>query len=201
MAVWHGIRLRCGSLPPSIVGAALADFLADPDLVNRVARVCDGHSTEWDGSNMVGRLTDDASDALRDIERMIEDLAGSVQASPDLAAWEAAEYVDASDWDALWPRHLTLAQAVEVALADTPVVIAGDLGGAMLDRAAQMYDSDSVKFLAVTHLDALLEDGRITDRDYWQWIAEVITSEADAMADLRPDLADQLSDLADTLSD
>ena len=201
MDVWHRRRLRCGGLPPSIGGAALAGFLADPDLVDLITRVCDGHSDAWDGSNMIGRLTDDASDALQDIERMIDALAVDLGASPDGLAWEAVDYVDASDWEALWPHHLTLAQAAEAALAEAPMAIAGDLDAAMLNRAAQMHRSDDVDRLAVTHLDALLEDGLIRDDQYWQWIAEAIDSAAEAMAALRPGLADQLSDLADRLRD
>lgn len=73
MDEWHGIA-RCWSnqLP---AGNAV---LPDPDKIAELAkrakpllqRVAAGHSVEWDGSNMVGRLTRDAheaSEALADL--------------------------------------------------------------------------------------------------------------------------------------
>ena len=71
MSVWHNRTLRW-SIPNTLTGAALADFLGRDDVQALLERVHAGHSVAWDGSNHVGRLTQDAADAGDDLEHLCE---------------------------------------------------------------------------------------------------------------------------------
>jgi hypothetical protein len=54
--------------------------------------ICDGHSIEWDGNNMVGVLTDDASAAL-------DELTGLIDALPetDWELWSVEDWLQQAD--------------------------------------------------------------------------------------------------------
>lgn len=71
MDVWHRQTQRW-SIPNTLTGAALADFLGREDVQALLYRIHAGHSVEWDGSNHVGRLTQDAVDASYALERLCE---------------------------------------------------------------------------------------------------------------------------------
>ena len=76
-----------------------------------LARVHAGHTTEWDGQNNVGRMTDDAREAD-------EEIATILQNYPTLDV----KYFDASDW--LWSGH-TRADAEHI-LHDIGLTTASD---------------------------------------------------------------------------
>lgn len=71
MDVWHRQTQRW-SIPNTVIGAALADFLGRDDVQALLERIHAGHSVEWDGSNHVGRLNQDAVDASYALERLCE---------------------------------------------------------------------------------------------------------------------------------
>jgi len=71
MDVWHGTTLRW-YMPP--IQAAAANALMD-ELLPLAERVIDGASVKWDGNNNVGVYTEDASDAIHEIERIVNDWA------------------------------------------------------------------------------------------------------------------------------
>lgn len=69
MSVWNRLVL---ALPVTthggpVDGPAMVAMLRGDEIQSLLARVCDGHSVEWDGSNLVGTMTDDATDALSDL--------------------------------------------------------------------------------------------------------------------------------------
>jgi hypothetical protein len=64
---FHRIWQWCdGGLSCRAVRAILRDVAPLAD------RVCDGHTVEWDGNNMSGRLTPDAESALDQLSAVIE---------------------------------------------------------------------------------------------------------------------------------
>ncbi len=89
---WSG-RTRIWSTTLSLGSYALADPVVIAALAERVkpllARVAAGHSVQWGGPNPVGRLSDDASEASVEIERLFQ-----------AARWwdHQREVWDADDW-------------------------------------------------------------------------------------------------------
>ena len=83
-SVWHGRDARI-SIRPTTSGKALRDMFADEDFLALARRYYDGLSIDWDGSNNVGVLTEDAKAALEEIERMAQDL-------------DCINVFDAADW-------------------------------------------------------------------------------------------------------
>lgn len=67
MAVWHGIVLRW-QIPITADAEALTGDINAGELDALLARIVDGSSIRWDGSNHVGRLTEDAQDAKEIVE-------------------------------------------------------------------------------------------------------------------------------------
>ena len=86
---FHGIERTYG-IDPLI--ASEANRLMD-DLAPLFQRVLDGASIEWDGSNHVARLTDDARDAEEEIEDEIY-RAMRDRAYDSVTAWEAGYYYE-----------------------------------------------------------------------------------------------------------
>ena len=86
LSVWHN---RCYRISIPCLTADAAN-----DLMRRVStaaqHVVDGYSADWDGNNTVGRLTDDAQEALHEIEHDCESL--------DADEHNTVQVYDASDW-------------------------------------------------------------------------------------------------------
>jgi len=68
MAQWHK-RTLVWRIPETATAEALRAFLQDETTVALLKRVRAGHSVDWDGSNHVGKLTDDAEDASEELGR------------------------------------------------------------------------------------------------------------------------------------
>lgn len=93
MSVWHGRTMRW-TIPNSLTGRALADFLQRADVQALLDRVAEGHSVAWDGHNHVGRLTDDGRDASDSLERLCA------------RVWEESDYAQirsAEEWVSVTP--------------------------------------------------------------------------------------------------
>ncbi|MDQ7794167.1 MAG: helix-turn-helix domain-containing protein [bacterium] len=93
MAVWHGLYRRI-PVDPYLRGRVVADMLEDPELQTLIGRICAGHSIEWDGNNRVGRLSEDAQQALQDaiewVDSYIDDPTDRV------AVYDAGEWLRGS---------------------------------------------------------------------------------------------------------
>lgn len=85
VGVWHGL-IRRYSVSPCVLGGELDECLASSEFLSLAERVSAGYSAQWDGSNYVGRLTDDARAAEDEIEAL---LAGLSEAE----VWDAAEWI------------------------------------------------------------------------------------------------------------
>ena len=73
VSVWHNRDLRV-SLRPNVMGNKLYALMQSDEFKALVSRYYAGFSTEWDGGNWVGTVTDDANDAAEQIERLADDL-------------------------------------------------------------------------------------------------------------------------------
>jgi hypothetical protein len=151
--VWHQRTLRL-TVPADVDGQKLADYLERGGRA-LLERIHAGHEVDWDGSNRVGKLTDDARDAIEQIEREMDDL-------PRVEVWTASEWLwgGNNDLQEHWPAGMSLDEAVEKVnecIAFNEHFVRGDVRRVLLDEAARMfYDGDA---LDKCHLDALAADG------------------------------------------
>jgi len=85
--VWHG-QERNYLIPEGTDIDALASYL-EGEGAELIAQVAAGHTVEWNGSNHVGRLTDEASQADDDLQDGLENL----MYSSNEGGW-----IDLEDW-------------------------------------------------------------------------------------------------------
>lgn len=90
-SVFHGRTLRW-RIP--CLRAAAANALMDR-LRPLAERVVAGYSTEWDGSNNVGRITGDAQDAHDEIYRICEDRMKAADEDELVSVWNAYSWLTA----------------------------------------------------------------------------------------------------------
>jgi hypothetical protein len=163
--VWDGRTIRW-TLPGDIRGKTLHRLLT-VKLPGLLERVHAGHSVEWDGSNHVGRLDDDASAARAEIERILADLHDD----------DRAAVYDVDDWvfgdgglRSAWPTTQTIDEAVAALTEEAErqkrldgVVVDGNILTALLKRAGDDYDHGHP--LGRVHLQALVDAGEIDQAD------------------------------------
>ncbi len=157
MTVWHGHQYRL-SITPYLTGAALADLLEDEDVLTLVAEVIDGHSIEWDGSNHVGRLTEDAADALEGLQESL-DRNAAVDTAPCVSVYTPEEWVeDTTQVDiAAETTDARLAEIAAECIADAElehVLIEGGVSD-MLARLTKLRNA-----LCIPDSGYILRDGR-----------------------------------------
>ena len=114
VSVWHGVDRRY-PISPYLTGDGCNQLIEDAVLL--LQRIHDGLSVEWDGSNYIGRLNDDAMDAEEDLAALCNreyEEAAVCDASSFLRLWEC----DPND---IWPDAKTwndvqghIAQIVEI---------------------------------------------------------------------------------------
>jgi hypothetical protein len=139
-SVWHQRDLRI-SIPPGAAREAIQGFVADN--VDLFRRVIAGHSVEWDGSNHVGRLTDDARDALETLERKAESI-------ESIAVWTAADWIAEGFSLAEFVEKGARAYGDECADAAEPdAVIDGDCA----EAAARLASERVLRHIAREHQD------------------------------------------------
>lgn len=114
MDVWHG-RTRRWSVNPEVNGDQLAELLESDKVRALLERVHAGLSIEWNGSNYVGRLTDDARDASDELERIFEDETRAVDGG---GVWRAGDWIDAASADDLLKQGESLDDAAERLIAE-----------------------------------------------------------------------------------
>lgn len=84
MSVYHGRVIRFGLPSPYYSGGVLCRML--DEIASLCETICAGYSSEWDGNNHVGRLTDEAQDAREAVEQYLE------RQEPDLQVYDAADW-------------------------------------------------------------------------------------------------------------
>lgn len=165
MAVWHHRTLRV-PVHAAMLGDALADLLESAEARALLERIHAGHSIEWDGSNHVGRLSDDARAALDDLHTLVRDAGEDTSMLAEV--WTADAWLGtANDLLDVWPAGEPLDAAVkrlEDLAAGAGVVIDGDIRESLLDVAARMHERGE-DGLSREHLDALVKADRITRTD------------------------------------
>lgn len=111
MDIYNGLT-RVVGLPTGIVPAVAAEFIDEhAELIARIQR---GLSREWDGSNAIGVLTDDAREALDKL-----DSAATWMTENAYRLWENCDVidaVDASEYYAPIRRELESAESVHAAV-------------------------------------------------------------------------------------
>lgn len=157
--VWHGRTLRW-DVPAAVRGDALAELLRG-DALPLLERVHAGHSVDWDGSNHVGRLDDDAQDASYALQRLIDrDLRDN---SACVAVWRVGDWLWSScSLDQHWSDQplADVAATLEDEATRDGVMLDGDVAESLLGQA--MYYYEDGRPLTATHLGALVAAGRIT---------------------------------------
>ncbi|RME23332.1 MAG: hypothetical protein D6800_09985 [Candidatus Zixiibacteriota bacterium] len=151
MDVWHGRTLRW-SVSPYLSRDAALDLLEDASLVALLERVHAGHSVDWDGSNMVGHLTEDAREAKQKVQEILDEI------SRDGAAqvWDAYDWVFAFGKNSLrgvWPEDEPLDDAEErlEEIADLDGVV---LDGSVRDALLSHLEGEDPDELEGEHLAA-----------------------------------------------
>jgi hypothetical protein len=112
-------------------GPALVAWLREEAAQQLLVRICDGHEIEWDGSNMVGTLTADATEALTALEKELEDAPALEGEAAGL--WDADDWIDAGDVidefsitaDTTDARLSEIAYVIEKQAAEENVVVPG----------------------------------------------------------------------------
>jgi hypothetical protein len=84
MREWHG-EIQSWKFGSTCISGEQLEKLVQKALP-LLARVNDGGYIEWDGSNHVGQLNEDASDAERELEDLLEQVEG------DIEAWQAGDW-------------------------------------------------------------------------------------------------------------
>lgn len=126
--VWHGVRQRipCSC---SLSSAQIAQL--SEELRPLIERVCAGGDSEWNGSNWVGTLTDDARDALDEIETRLGEEEAQAQ------VWRVGEWLSGARYDVTREYHIThetsderlteIADALEQEAVSDGVYLDGDV--------------------------------------------------------------------------
>lgn len=97
VAEYHGrhITLDVSSGYGTVDGPAVVDYLRGEEGQALLARMCDGHTTEWDGHNHVGRMTDDAQAARETLSDWLSD--APILRGEQAGLWDAGDYLQYCD--------------------------------------------------------------------------------------------------------
>jgi hypothetical protein len=82
---WNGRAYRV-TVSALLSGTQAAAILESAVIQSLAERVIAGYSCEWDGSNYVGRLTEDANSALEEMERYLMEI------EPEISVWAPEEW-------------------------------------------------------------------------------------------------------------
>ena len=170
--VYHGRSIRW-KIDPALRGEQIAD--AVERLAPLLEAIHRGHTVEWDGNNMTGRLTDEASAASDELERELENL------ESDVEVWDVEDWLWSNQTLLdVWPEGKPLESAAKDAIPTDPGVFLERRGGeafswlagkgltseiktAILEEALT-YFRDDEGGLTPWHLDVLLEE-QVVDPD------------------------------------
>lgn len=144
MAAFNGL-VRGVGLPSGITPAAAAEFVTDnADLISRVMV---GMDKEWDGSNMVGTLTEDAAAALEELRELGAGLVES--ASSMWAHGEIVEEMDAAEYLRDIFDAIEAAPGVEAAISEAL--------GTLEDDGVSKY-ADGLTYVNPRHCEAVARE-------------------------------------------
>ena len=122
---WHGVIIEQtlgNSCRPDEDEAR--SYLSSPEAVDLVQRILDGHKIEWDGSNHVGRTTDDADAALDELINKLQNLPASEWSIWSVDDWCESVQIIADMTD---EQLAQIADDCQTAADDEHVILHGDL--------------------------------------------------------------------------
>lgn len=96
MDVWHGQVRRYPIETPAPDAEALVKMVNDGEFDELLDRIAHGHVVIWDGSNNVGRLTNDADLAEDELIERLENLPSLADRYEGAGLWDAAEWNEPS---------------------------------------------------------------------------------------------------------
>lgn len=139
MDVWHGRTLRW-SVSPYAFGPSLEDLINSPRVIELFERVHAGRTVEWDGSNHVGRLDEDAEAAALELEAIFAPDSGEYDL---VQACEAYQLVEGS-WfnldELVWAGSVEeCAGEIETSVLNE-IFIIGDTADAVALRTSEIIE-------------------------------------------------------------
>lgn len=154
--VYHG-RTRCWFLPATVKGEALSRVLSDAATLQLLQRVYDGLKIDWDGSNHIGELNDDAEDASAELEQVLCKLQDECW-----SLMSADEFIAERELLEVWPAGQSLAKAARnvMAGAEQQDIFCGSLDEveeALLQKLQSSIEDDD-DFIPTPEQSAELED-------------------------------------------
>lgn len=158
--VWNHKHLRW-RVSNCVKGQSLTDFLRG-DALPLLERIHAGHLIGLDGSNRIGTLDDDATDASDSMRSLLEAMDDDESATVRVVAADDWLFENSNLFDH-WPDdELTMAVIDARFNADLENVwLDGDIQKCLLKNALSIFDDDDGRLRGV-HLSALVEHGEIT---------------------------------------
>lgn len=153
--VWHDRTFRW-YVSPFLSKDACDMLLNDEEVLALLERVHSGHYVEWDGSNHVGRLTEDARDAKEALEELLD---RRYNYEMDTQVWNADDWITAGGVNCLtdvWREDEPLDEAVErleKEAKDEGIVLYGSVKDALIG----MLEGEDPEELSGEHLKAYNE--------------------------------------------
>lgn len=108
-----------------------------------LARICDGHSIEWDGSNMVGQMSDAGQAAVDELLAGIE----AEVSDSDWSLWDVGDWLANDDLGGLNAATTddemgAIAAEIESAANHDHVVLAGSVEDYLREKRSEMQDDE-----------------------------------------------------------
>lgn len=165
---WNGLAVRWG-ISSETSGDSLKTIFENEELLAICQRIVDGFEEKWNGSNFVGKYSDDAKEAIDEAERYIEN------------NLECSEVWNVYDWlfnNCVLKDHWAdqpIEKAAEdcVLYIDFNVEIDGDIEDVLINKACEMFDYNQ-DCLTETHINELLKRGKITEEEAEEWRGEYL---------------------------
>lgn len=169
MSVWHRQDLRI-DINPELSSGEIECFLLDTKIQALIERLVEGHDTEWDGSNWVGVLTEDAQAALDALTFAAEELTPEqgVIGAADFLFGGGATVFDA--WDGIEPLEAAV-QRQENDAKDCGAYIVDDVREAIIEQIKSEIWGHTPG-LTADHLKAVVEAGVCSQDDVDEYLAE-----------------------------
>ena len=164
MYYWNGLAVRWG-ISCAAAGGSIAALFEDADFLACCERIMAGFEEHWDGSNFVGRYTDDANSAIVDAERIIDSMIDCCEVWPvSDYLFTSCELVDFWNDNSLDDAVISIKTGI-----DSNMVVVGDIEQALVDRALSDLDYFPER-LNRNHIKTLWQHGKITRSDVKDWL-------------------------------
>ena len=133
--VYHNRTLRF-QISPCLTGKDLDSLLKE--ISPLLQEVHDDHSVEWDGSNMVGRISDEAMDSYNKAKDICQEWEGSLQVR-DVGEWLFNSGTLQDHWNK--KSFLESIAKIEKEAMEENIYLNGDVGEALAEEALQNLET------------------------------------------------------------